>query len=129
MAEPVDPLFLSVEAVLLIHDRVSGAEILDLGHLESAAKAVEHFVIYGDWSDLFDIAAAYAFHISEAHAFLDGNKRTALGASLDFLKLNGINTAGYDDWALFEMMMALANHELSREGVASKLRTLLPVRP
>jgi prophage maintenance system killer protein len=51
-------------------------------HLKSAVAAVEYFVIYGDWSDLFDIAAAYAFSICEAHAFLDGNKRTALGACL-----------------------------------------------
>jgi hypothetical protein len=44
-------------------------------------------------------------------------------------KLNGIDTSGYeDDWALFEMMMALANHELSREDVADKLRRLLRVR-
>ena len=29
---------------------------------------------------LFDIAAAYAFHLAEAQAFVDGNKRVAAAA-------------------------------------------------
>lgn len=36
-----------------------------------------------------EIAASYAFGISKAHAFVDGNKRTAFVASLTFLRLNG----------------------------------------
>jgi death-on-curing protein len=40
---------------------------------------------------LFAIAAAYAFHIAESQAFLDGNKRTALGSALVFLEINGVN--------------------------------------
>ena len=35
------------------------------------------------------IAAAYAFGISKAHAFVDGNKRTAFVTALTFLRLNG----------------------------------------
>jgi death-on-curing protein len=34
-------------------------------------------------SDLFSMAAAYAFHIAESQAFVDGNKRTGLNAALD----------------------------------------------
>jgi len=33
-------------------------------------------VWYGH-GNLFDIAAAYAFHVAESQAFVDGNKRTA----------------------------------------------------
>ena len=36
-----------------------------------------------------DLAAAYAFGLVKAHAFVDGNKRTALVTSLTFLRLNG----------------------------------------
>lgn len=36
-----------------------------------------------------EIAAAYAFDISKAHAFVDGNKRTAFVTALTFLRLNG----------------------------------------
>ena len=38
---------------------------------------------------LADLAAAYAFGVVKAHAFVDGNKRTALVTALTFLRLNG----------------------------------------
>ena len=41
-------------------------------------------------SDLFSMAAAYAFHIAESQAFVDGNKRTGLNAALVFLLMNGL---------------------------------------
>lgn len=37
---------------------------------------------------LFEMAAAYLFHIARNHPFVDGNKRTALAAALVFLWLN-----------------------------------------
>jgi death on curing protein len=36
-----------------------------------------------------ELAAAYAFGLVKAQAFLDGNKRTALVTALTFLRLNG----------------------------------------
>ena len=38
---------------------------------------------------LAEIAAAYAFGIAKAHAFVDGNKRTAFVTAITFLRLNG----------------------------------------
>jgi len=35
------------------------------------------------------MAAAYAWGVARNHAFLDGNKRTALVTALTFLRLNG----------------------------------------
>lgn len=35
------------------------------------------------------LAASYAFHLSRNHPFMEGNKRTAVGAALVFLRLNG----------------------------------------
>lgn len=40
-------------------------------------------------ADLSEIAAAYAFGIAKAHAFVDGNKRTAFVTAVTFLRLNG----------------------------------------
>ena len=40
-------------------------------------------------ADPAEIAAAYAFGIYKAHAFVDGNKRTAFVTALTFLRLNG----------------------------------------
>ncbi len=42
--------------------------------------------------DIFEMAAAYLFHIVKNHPFLDGNKRTGAVASVVFLRLN--------DWQL-----------------------------
>ena len=47
-----------------------------------------NLVVYSDVS-LTEIAAAYAFGIAEARAFVDGNQRTAFVAALTFLRLNG----------------------------------------
>ena len=59
--------------------------------MENAVIAVMHpcnLWLYGQ-GDLFDIAAAYAFHLAQAQAFIDGNKRTGLGAALVYLEGNG----------------------------------------
>jgi death on curing protein len=47
-------------------------------------------------SDIFEMAADYAFHISQNHPFIDGNKRTALASALIFLELNGISITDTD---------------------------------
>lgn len=44
---------------------------------------------YGEPS-LEDLAAAYAFGIAKAHAFVDGNKRTAFVTAVTFLRLNNL---------------------------------------
>ena len=38
---------------------------------------------------VFEMAAAYLFHLARNHRFVDGNKRTALMCALVFLGLNG----------------------------------------
>ncbi|HEY9649264.1 MAG TPA: type II toxin-antitoxin system death-on-curing family toxin [Coleofasciculaceae cyanobacterium] len=38
---------------------------------------------------VFDQAAAYLFHIANAHAFVDGNKRTGFAVMVTFLEING----------------------------------------
>jgi death-on-curing protein len=40
-------------------------------------------------AETFGCAAAYAFGVAKAHAFVDGNKRTAFVTSVTFLRLNG----------------------------------------
>jgi death on curing protein len=39
-------------------------------------------------SSVFEMAAAYLFHIVKNHPFVDGNKRTGAVAAFTFLKLN-----------------------------------------
>jgi death-on-curing protein len=59
--------------------------------------------------------------LAESQAFLDGNKRTAIGAALTFLDLNGI-TRLPDDAALYDAMIAIANKQLNKVGLAALFR-------
>ena len=94
----MDPIFLEVDEILRIHvdqiNRYGGTEGLrDRGLLESAI-AMPKATFSGDFlhRDIFEMAAAYLFHIVKNHPFLDGNKRTGAVASVVFLRLN--------DWQL-----------------------------
>jgi death-on-curing protein len=97
----------------------------DEGALESAIAQPMNVYFYGD-GDLGEIAGAYAFHIAESQAFLDGNKRTGMQAALVFLEVNGIDTSPLPELAAYEAMIEVANHRLDRSGLASFFRETLP---
>jgi death-on-curing protein len=78
-----DTVFLTVSEVLGLHsDQIrefgGAAGIRDQGLLESAV-AQASTTYDGEYlhNGLFEMAAAYAFHIAASQPFLDGNKRTA----------------------------------------------------
>lgn len=124
-----DPFFLSVEDVEDVHaeslNRFGGSSgIRDRGLLESAV-AVPQAGFGGEYlhPSLFDMAAAYAFHIAESQPFVDGNKRAGLGSALVFLSLNGIDLEDPEE-RLYEAMMAVASHSLDKNGLAALMRDL-----
>ena len=87
------PIWVPNRAVFVIHDRQiarhGGASGLrDEGLLQGALQRPINKWQYEN-SDTFGCAAAYAFGIAKAHAFVDGNKRTAFVTSVTFLRLNG----------------------------------------
>ena len=91
-----DPEFLERDVVLFLHDQAlreyGGIHgVKDEGLLDSALGRPLNKLAYADppGSDLFDLAAAYAFGLASNHAFNDGNKRTAWGCCVLFLKANG----------------------------------------
>lgn len=57
--------------------------------------------------NLFERAAAYAFHIAANQPFLDGNKRTALVACLVFLDINDFEIY-HPEMHLYSAMIAIA---------------------
>jgi hypothetical protein len=72
----VEPEFIGLDVVLVLHtkslQRFGGTDgVRDIGLVESALGAAQNVYFYAN-GDLFDIAAAYAFHIAQAQAFLDG---------------------------------------------------------
>lgn len=76
--------------------------------LESAIAQPLNVFFYGN-GDLYEIAAAYAFHIAESQAYFDGNKRTAVEAALDFLEINGIDTGPLPELSAYDAMIRVAN--------------------
>jgi len=90
-----EPEFLTLDEVLGIHAdqiRVYGGSsgVRDLELLRSAL-AMPETTFDGQFlhPSVFEMAAAYLFHIARNHPFVDGNKRTALMCALVFLGLNG----------------------------------------
>jgi death-on-curing protein len=119
------PAFLTFDEVLYLHReslrRFGGMDgIGDRGLIESALGSAQNAFWYGG-GDVFDIAAAYAFHIAEAQAFIDGNKRTGVAAALVFLMKNGID-APVDDGRLYEALIAIAERRLDKAGLRNVIR-------
>ena len=91
----IEPIFLTIAEVLEIHSKQLNAHggihgTREQSLLESAVMTAQAS-FGGDYlhQDIYETAAAYAFHIAENQPFLDGNKRTALVSALAFLDMNG----------------------------------------
>ena len=128
-----EPYFLIREQIDVIHrDQIEawgglhGVRSADA--LESAIAQPLNVYFYGN-GDLYEIAAAYAFHIAESQAYFDGNKRTGVQAAADFLEINGIDTTPLPELAAYEAMIRVAKHELDRSGLAVFLRDVLKRKP
>ena len=124
-----EPVFLSVQQTEALHDKAirefGGTHGLrDRATLESAIFHPQNVFFYGR-VDLYDIAAAYAFHLAEAQAFLDGNKRVAVSAALTFLEANGIRT-NQDSMPLYNAMISLGPKAMPKLELAALMRQLFP---
>jgi death-on-curing protein len=124
-----DPLFLTLAEVIEIHadqtDRYGGqAGVRDLGLLESALSQPEASFA-GTWlhQDLYEMAAAYAYHLCQNHPFIDGNKRTALASALVFLELNDLTILD-PRGRLKTAMIRIASSKLSKDDFAKLLQKL-----
>lgn len=90
----------------------------DAGGFESALTAAENRFNY-ETEDLAKLAATYAYHLSQAHAFLDGNKRIAAAVAGIFLGMNGAKLKATND-EIIELFLDLAASKLTREDVEAK---------
>ncbi len=124
--------YLTVEAVKAIHGEVLAAHggaagIRDETLLESAVAAPQASMMGQPLiADRIEIAAAYLFYICKNHAFVDGNKRTALAACLVFLEENGLlpdRKLPINDWEQF--VLDVAASKIDRDATTRRLRKLL----
>ena len=116
-------IFLSLTEILEIHqDQITryGGEsgIRDINLLKSAI-AVPMTTFDGEFlhADIFEMAAAYLFHLAKNHPFVDGNKRVGAVAAIVFLALNGYEFAA-PPGVLSDFVLAVASGETTKTGVA-----------
>ena len=118
----MNPLFLALDEVLGLHAeqiRLFGGSsgIRDIGLLQSAMGSVE--ATFGGaflHETIFAMAAAYLYGICRSHPFIDGNKRTAVGAALTFLEMNGVEVDADED-AFYDLVIRVAEGGVSKASV------------
>jgi death on curing protein len=123
----MEPIFLTLEDVLESHQEqiatYGGIDgIRDVGLLESALQQPQSS-FGGEYLhiNLFEMAAAYLFHLVKNHPFIDGNKRIGLEVALIFLEINGSSVEATDD-QLVEMVLRTATGETDKAEIADFFR-------
>ena len=123
------PLFLTLAEVVEIHSNqiqfYGGIHGVRDIHLLQSALAQPEASFGGVWlhKNIFEMAAAYAFHLSQNHPFLDGNKRTALVSALLFLEMNGIPIED-PKGMLYSAMLKLSDGKQEKEEFSKILKQL-----
>ena len=121
------PRFLTLEQVLAIHadqiQRYGGSlGVRDLGLLQSAL-AMPAASFGGEYlhPTLQEMAAAYLFHLTQNHPFVDGKKRIGLAATIGFLGLNDVWLEA-EPGELLEIVFGVARGEIGKPEIAVFLR-------
>lgn len=105
---------INIQAQLII--AFGGSEGLrDEGALESALLAPEQRVYY-EAANLAICAATYAYHLTKAHAFVDGNKRIAAVVTEIFAGMNGARLQATDE-AIVQLFLNIASGRITRDDV------------
>ncbi len=115
-----DIVFLRKEEVLEYHtlliEKYGGAHGLrDEGALDSALAAPENRHYY-EQAEVLVCAATYTYHLSQTHAFLDGNKRIAAAMAELFLAINGFRLIATDD-EMEALILGIAAGQISRDEI------------
>jgi len=120
-------IFLDFKSIIKIHDQqilLFGGSygVRDKGLLESAI-AMPLGTFDGEYlhGTIFEMAAAYLFHICKNHPFVDGNKRTSYVAMETFLIINDyLLDSNTDD--LENLVLDTATGKLTKNNIAEFLR-------
>ena len=121
-------LFLTLDDILESHqnqiETYGGIHgIRDIGLVESAIAQPE--ASFGGQylhADLFEMAAAYLYHLVMNHPFVDGNKRVGLEASLIFLEVNDESLIA-DDEELVDLVLKTTAGQVGKREIAEFFRS------
>ncbi len=98
-----EPIFLSFSEIIEIHnyqiENFGGASGLRDIELLKSAIGMPSATFGGAFlhPTIYEMAAAYLYHLVENHPFVDGNKRVGAMAALVFLDMNGIDFNASDE--------------------------------
>lgn len=124
----MDIKFLNKEILLFFHrsliNEYGGTHGLRDEALLESALAQATMTIDGKFlhKDIFEMAAAYGFHICNNHAFIDGNKRLALVAIDVFLQINGWELIA-NEKDTYMTIMQLASGKLTKQELSAWIRS------
>ena len=121
-------LFLTLDDIIESHlnqiDTYGGSHgIRDIGLLESAIAQPE--ASFGGQylhADIFEMAAAYLYHLVMNHPFVDGNKRVGLEAALIFLEINDESLIANDD-ELVDLVLKTTAGQIGKRQIAEFFRS------
>lgn len=113
----------TVEEVAQINADLTGADLLrDAGLLASAVGRPAATVFGEDaYPDLYTKVAALFESLASNHAFVDGNKRTAVVAAMHMLYWNGFDFIA-SDTDVVNIALAVAQHEIDVHKLAEFFR-------
>jgi death on curing protein len=123
---PNEPLWLPIEVVIEVNRTLvatTGEQhfLRDRGLLESALARPQNAFAYGE-EDIVVLAVRLMAGIAQAHAFEQGNKRTAFTSLRLFLHPNGFDLAIEDSEAWAEPVISLIEHRSTEEDFARAVR-------
>ena len=129
---PNEPLWLPIEAVIeynRLEVEATGERhfVRDLGVLEGALARPQNAFAYGE-EDVVVLAVRLMAGIALAHAFEQGNKRTAFEALWHFLRLNGFDLAVEDSQSWAEEVISLVEHRSTEEDFVGAVRPYIVPR-
>jgi death-on-curing protein len=121
--------FLTLADIVAIHENqieLYGGDsgVRDYTLLSSAISIVEA-TFDGNYlqKNIYEMGAAYCFHICQNHPFVDGNKRVALVSALIFFDFNDIKIDDEKE-ELYEIIMSLAKGKVDKYELADLFRRL-----
>lgn len=129
---PSEPQWLPVEAAIAINRSLVAMTgerhfLRDFGLLESALARPRNAFAYGE-EDIVALAVRLMAGIAQAHAFEQGNKRTAFVAMVQFLIMNGHDLTIEDALPWAERVIGLVEHRATEEEFVVALRPFVVPR-
>lgn len=128
------PKFITLAQVLTLHkvqiEQFGGShgvkdEALLLSALGQPESGLDNQYFH---KDLYEMAAAYLFHLVKNHAFHDGNKRIAALCAAVFLQVNGLKVTAEED-EFEQLVMDAAQSLVSKQQIAEFFRSNTTAKP